>query len=173
MGVTGFDEDAVCLLDPEKSNSIQKPTVSSRIVKVAKSYILITIQILLLFFNIAALSARYWKPTSQQNTREALQYYSEYLVQHILGRVQLTECLPAPIHEAVEWETQHFEVDIGHTTAYSGPPSYERDLAWHLFENSNLRITSEELSYMNKTSIALAYGNGFMGNLGMREQLHL
>jgi len=75
--------------------------------------------------------------------------------------------------ELVAWETQFLDVDIGHNSIYGGPPSYDIDVAWHnLFEHANLRITADELKQMNKTSVALADGNGYMANLDVHHQLH-
>jgi hypothetical protein len=43
-------------------------------------------------------------------------------------------------------------------------------MAWHnLFEDANLRVTADELKLMNKTSVALADGGGYMANLGQYE----
>jgi len=75
---------------------------------------------------------------------------------------------------AVEWETQFFDVDIGHRASpYTGPPSYELDLAWHkLFANSNLRISNEEMDTMDQKSVPFADGSGYWVNLDVYHQLH-
>ncbi|KAF7853663.1 hypothetical protein EAF04_010654 [Stromatinia cepivora] len=77
------------------------------------------------------------------------------------------------IQDSIHFESQFLHVDIGHNSPYTGPPSYEIDLAWHnLFENANLRISATEMKQMNRTSVALADGNGYMANLDIHHQLH-
>jgi len=79
----------------------------------------------------------------------------------------------SPAEESIEWELQDFDVDVGHTSPYTGPPSYDIDVAWHnLFKYSNIRVTEEELRKLNRTSIQLADGNGYMANLDVHHQLH-
>jgi len=76
--------------------------------------------------------------------------------------------------EAVQWETQFFDVDIGHRSSpYTGLPSYDLDLAWHkLFANSNLRISQEEMDVMDEESVPFADGSGYWVNLDVYHQLH-
>ncbi|KUJ06330.1 uncharacterized protein LY89DRAFT_603510, partial [Mollisia scopiformis] len=70
------------------------------------------------------------------------------------------------IKDAVVWETQLLAVDIGRASPYTGSPSYELDLAWdRLFKNSNLRVSTEEMSQLDRTPIPLSDNNGNLANL--------
>lgn len=56
---------------------------------------------------------------------------------------------------------------------FRGEPRPELDKAWHdLFENSNIRISKDELQKMNRTAIALYDGSGYFGQLSAYHHLH-
>lgn len=51
---------------------------------------------------------------------------------------------------------------------FKGQPSPELDHAWHsLFVNSNVRVTSQDLKKINRTSVPLGDGNGFYAIPGL------
>ena len=56
---------------------------------------------------------------------------------------------------------------------YAGPPSELADQSWHdLLQNMNLRVTREEISKSNQTSIILPDGGGYLAWIGAHHELH-
>ena len=56
---------------------------------------------------------------------------------------------------------------------YAGPPSELADQSWHdLLQNMNLRVTREEISKSNQTSILLPDGGGYLAWIGAHHELH-
>ena len=168
MDEKAVDEAKLYLLDPESTdNERTSAKYTQNLPQWLSSYRLIVIHFLFLFANICLLVGGYTSIKNSRSPAANVPYDSKKLNWSENTQRKTLRPFTAPIHAAIEWERQHFDVDVGHYTEYTGPPSYDRDLAWHkLFENSNIRVTAEELARVNKTSVGLSDGDGFMANLG-------
>lgn len=77
-----------------------------------------------------------------------------------------------PAQSAITWETRKFEGSLETTNPYKGEPRGELDRAWNkLLEPSAIRVSKEDLDKINKTSVPLLDGSGYMATLG-RLALH-
>ncbi|KAJ4301949.1 hypothetical protein N0V90_004045 [Kalmusia sp. IMI 367209] len=99
--------------------------------------------------------------------------YSESLLPRTRPTPRLTT-RPAPARGAIQWEKTSFQNALGQENPFKGPPRPELDQAWHdLLENSNIRVSKEELEKINRTSIELADGSGeYMAGLNVHHHLH-
>ncbi|KAF2236011.1 hypothetical protein EV356DRAFT_543004 [Viridothelium virens] len=79
----------------------------------------------------------------------------------------------APAQEAISYHKVNFNSDLFYSSRFRGPPRPELDATWHdLLENSNIRLSSEELRRLGKSSVALADGSGYYGALNVHHHLH-
>ncbi|KAI1204065.1 uncharacterized protein F4807DRAFT_449050 [Annulohypoxylon truncatum] len=77
-----------------------------------------------------------------------------------------------PAEVAVEYNVQeiNYEQDFD---LFAGKPRPELDLAWsQLLKSSMLKISEDEMRQMNKTSISLRDGSGYIGYLESLHMLH-
>lgn len=79
----------------------------------------------------------------------------------------------APAQEAISYRKVNFNSDLFISSRFRGPPRPESDAAWHdLLENSNIRLSGEQLRRLGKSSVALADGSGYHGALNVHHHLH-
>ncbi|PSS12325.1 hypothetical protein M430DRAFT_68579 [Amorphotheca resinae ATCC 22711] len=106
-----------------------------------------------------------------------LTYTTIYLymqIQLVKGTKKIQDLIYTPVRSAVEFEKRVFHITLNDTNAFNGPPSQELDDAWHvLLQNMNIRLSSNELKDLNKTSVMLADGSGdYMATIDAYHQLH-
>jgi hypothetical protein len=84
------------------------------------------------------------------------------------------EMIYTPAREAVFWTRKLENNPLGLKTPYNGPPSTEVDEAWgRLLQNSNIKISADDLRKLNKSSIQLQDGSGmYFSGLGVHHHLH-
>ncbi|KAK3997971.1 hypothetical protein QBC44DRAFT_392406 [Cladorrhinum sp. PSN332] len=79
----------------------------------------------------------------------------------------------SPVRSAVRYNVQEFQYNHGHLNPFSGEPRPEFDQAWSkLLRSSAIRITKAEMKQMNKTSVALRDGSGYVGYIEAIHMLH-
>ncbi|EHL02850.1 hypothetical protein M7I_1113 [Glarea lozoyensis 74030] len=80
----------------------------------------------------------------------------------------------SPARQAVKYELNHAENDLMKKSPYAGFPTPEGDQAWRdLLRNSNIRISADELTKLNRSSIQLQDGSGdYFGGLSAHHHLH-
>ncbi|GAB7353816.1 hypothetical protein MBLNU459_g4192t1 [Dothideomycetes sp. NU459] len=79
----------------------------------------------------------------------------------------------APASQVLEYQSIEYNGSLSATNPYKGSPSPELDAAWsELLSPMNVRTSNEELRRMNKSSIALGDGSGFMAVLDVYHRLH-
>ncbi|KAL9585114.1 MAG: hypothetical protein Q9212_001711 [Teloschistes hypoglaucus] len=67
----------------------------------------------------------------------------------------------APLNEALIPEKKMVHGTFGSKNPFKGAPSPELDHAWHqLFVNSNVRVSSEDLKKINRTSVPIGDETG-------------
>ena len=77
-------------------------------------------------------------------------------------------CCKAPAQSAIKWERRTFENSLETANPYKGEPRKELDDAWNkLLAPSAIRVSKEDLERINKTSIPIADGSGYMATLGV------
>lgn len=125
------------------------------------------------------------------NIRPQLTYCETHHQQAIYAP-RLVNKSAAPAAGAIEYMTKAVD-GLAPDSIYAGDPTPELDDAWHKLLAStrpanplyarlikkltpwpdiNLRITPEEMSRLNQTSLALADGSGYLGTLGVYHELH-
>lgn len=71
------------------------------------------------------------------------------------------------------YEKVSYDGQLDTVNPFRGEPRPELDEAWQsLFDNNNIRLTKEEVDRMNKTSIMLADGSGYYGQISAYHHLH-
>ncbi|KAI1387153.1 uncharacterized protein F4822DRAFT_429914 [Hypoxylon trugodes] len=79
----------------------------------------------------------------------------------------------SPAESALEYIIVEEDNYGHHQSPYTGEPRPEVDQAWsHLLRSTNLRITKDEMIKMNKTSLTLKDGSGYVGYLEAIHMLH-
>ncbi|GAB1318517.1 hypothetical protein MFIFM68171_08727 [Madurella fahalii] len=75
----------------------------------------------------------------------------------------------SPAEPAVQYTVQ----DVDYEHRYTGEPRLELDRAWsQLLRSSMIRLSEEEMRKMNKTSVALRDGSGYVGYIEAIHMLH-
>ena len=78
-----------------------------------------------------------------------------------------------PAWEAIKWEPRLFESQIEASNSFKGPPRPELDEAWNkLLGPTSIRVSKETLDRINRTSVPLLDGSGYMAGLDVYHQLH-
>lgn len=78
-----------------------------------------------------------------------------------------------PAWEAIKWEPRLFESQIEASNSFKGPPRPELDEAWNkLLGPTSIRVNKETLDRINRTSVPLLDGSGYMAGLDVYHQLH-
>ena len=76
----------------------------------------------------------------------------------------------APARSALKWESRTLENSLETANEYKGKPRKELDQAWNkLLAPSAIRVSKDTLERINKTSIPIADGSGYMATLGEYE----
>ncbi|OAQ76521.1 hypothetical protein VFPBJ_08881 [Purpureocillium lilacinum] len=79
----------------------------------------------------------------------------------------------SPAWEAIKWEPRLFESQIEASNSFKGPPRPELDEAWNkLLGPTSIRVSKETLDRINRTSVPLLDGSGYMAGLDVYHQLH-
>jgi len=79
----------------------------------------------------------------------------------------------SPAWEAIKWEARTLENQLENSNPFKGPPRPELDDAWNkLLGPSAIRVDGEVLDKINRTSVPLLDGSGFMVGLDVYHQLH-
>lgn len=75
---------------------------------------------------------------------------------------------------ANELSYQHRVISVNlHDNNFAGLPRPELDAAWHeFFEKNHIRVSKADLDFHNITSLPLADGSGYAGQLGVFHELH-
>ncbi|KAF2963011.1 hypothetical protein GQX73_g10561 [Xylaria multiplex] len=115
--------------------------------------------------------------TSLQITASKVVFHHQTKLRIMLSSDEKQAFLPtndgmeiAPAQSAVQYITQAVNYDIGPLT---GEPRLELDQAWsRLLRPTVVRVTKDELERMNKSSIALRNGTGYIGYLEVHHMLH-
>jgi len=82
------------------------------------------------------------------------------------------ERLYSPAQEAIEYEIRTFEA-LDENNPFAGDPRPEHDRAWSdILQNSHVRFSEKEMIRMNRTSIALKDGSGYVAQLSAYHELH-
>ncbi|KAI1460523.1 hypothetical protein F4805DRAFT_478904 [Annulohypoxylon moriforme] len=78
----------------------------------------------------------------------------------------------SPAKEVVEYELRPVD-GLAEGSIYAGYPNPESDAAWSaLVEGINLKISPEEMSRLEGSSLAMQDGSGFLAVLGVYHELH-
>ncbi|KAK4158739.1 hypothetical protein QBC43DRAFT_223636 [Cladorrhinum sp. PSN259] len=78
----------------------------------------------------------------------------------------------SPVRSAVRYKVQDFQYSHGRSS-FIGEPRPELDQAWSkLLSPSVIRITESEMRKMNKTSVAIRDGSGYLGYIEAIHMLH-
>ncbi|KAF1959417.1 hypothetical protein CC80DRAFT_490342 [Byssothecium circinans] len=78
----------------------------------------------------------------------------------------------SPAREAIEYQQQYFDIKPEIDSTWIGEPSEELDANWHnLLQNTNIRITKDEFSWLDRPGIALPDG-GYLAALNVYHELH-
>ncbi|RAL62102.1 hypothetical protein DID88_002588 [Monilinia fructigena] len=78
-----------------------------------------------------------------------------------------------PAAEVLQYEKTFYNGTLFTEGLYTGDPRPELDLAWHnLVKNNNPRISKEELDKLDRTSLPLADGSVYYGQLNVYHHLH-
>jgi hypothetical protein len=73
----------------------------------------------------------------------------------------------------LKWEPRLFENQIETTNPFKGLPRPELDEAWNkLLGPTAIRVSKEVLDKINRTSVPLLDGSGYMASLDVYHQLH-
>ncbi|EPS33069.1 hypothetical protein PDE_08031 [Penicillium oxalicum 114-2] len=82
----------------------------------------------------------------------------------------------SPIQGAVSYEKVWYNSSLGNRNRYIGEPRpswQELETAWYkLTKNNNLRFTKSELQNLNKSTIGLADGSGYFGQVMVYHHLY-
>ncbi|KAJ6442617.1 GTP:AMP phosphotransferase, mitochondrial [Purpureocillium lavendulum] len=79
----------------------------------------------------------------------------------------------SPAWEAIKWEPRLFESEIEASNPFKGLPRPELDEAWNkLLGPTAVRVSKEDLDRINRTSVPLLDGSGYMAGLDVYHQLH-
>ncbi|QPH12467.1 hypothetical protein C2857_004664 [Epichloe festucae Fl1] len=79
----------------------------------------------------------------------------------------------SPALEALRWEPRLLENALEATSPFKGPPRSELDEAWDkLLGPSSVRVSKATLERINRTSVPLRDGSGYMAGLDVYHQLH-
>ncbi|KAF1734601.1 hypothetical protein CRV24_006143 [Beauveria bassiana] len=79
----------------------------------------------------------------------------------------------SPALEAIHWEPKLFENEIEKASLFKGPPRPELDEAWNkLLAPTAIRVNKRVLDKINRTSVPLEDGSGYMVSLDVYHQLH-
>ncbi|KAJ1715748.1 hypothetical protein NYO67_2047 [Aspergillus flavus] len=80
----------------------------------------------------------------------------------------------SPASEALKWEVRTFQNQLETSNPYKGPPRPELEEAWHnlLHPSAAIRVSKEALDRINRTSVQLLDGSGYMVALDVYHQLH-
>ncbi|PHH63511.1 hypothetical protein CDD81_5792 [Ophiocordyceps australis] len=79
----------------------------------------------------------------------------------------------SPAWEAIEWEPRLFHNQIERSNPFKGPPRPELDEAWNkLLGPTAVKVSKETLDKINRTSVPLLDGSGYMAALDVYHQLH-
>lgn len=82
-------------------------------------------------------------------------------------------CAPAPVNSVLQYQKITYDGRIKTVNPFRGDPRPELDQAWQsLFENNNVRLSKEEMDGLNKSSIMLADGSGYYGQISAYHHLH-
>lgn len=75
--------------------------------------------------------------------------------------------------EVLKWEPRLFENHLEVSNPFKGPPRPELDEAWNkLLGPSAMRVDKETLDKINRSSVALLDGSGYLIGLDVYHQLH-
>ncbi|KAI1128411.1 hypothetical protein F5Y10DRAFT_292062 [Nemania abortiva] len=81
--------------------------------------------------------------------------------------------ITGPALEALKWESRVFEGELDASSPFKGPPRPELDDAWNnLLGPTAIRVDKEALDRINRTSVPLRDGSGYMATLDVYHQLH-
>ncbi|KAK4504788.1 hypothetical protein PRZ48_002750 [Zasmidium cellare] len=77
----------------------------------------------------------------------------------------------APATSAVPYEVK--SIDVYEPSNFTGEPRHELDVAWsNLLRSTKIRVSEDEMRTMNKTSVSLRDGTGYLGYPEVLHQLH-
>ncbi|KAK5989231.1 Transacylase cctO-like protein [Cladobotryum mycophilum] len=79
----------------------------------------------------------------------------------------------SPGEEGVKWGTRQFDAQLRGSNRFRGSPRPELDDAWNdLIRPINLRVEKNVLGRINRTSVSLADGSGYLATMEVYHQLH-
>lgn len=106
------------------------------------------------------------------DNREFSHAYSESGIDH--SSVHCLQGTLGPASEALRWEVRTFQNQLEASNPYKGPPRPELEEAWHnlLHPSAAIRVSKEALDRINRTSVELLDGSGYMVALDVYHQLH-
>jgi hypothetical protein len=111
----------------------------------------------------------FWPDVKNHNRQEPGDVYSmccpKIFCPYVLWQL-LT--LAAPAKEAIKWELRTFENSLETANPYKGEPRKELDEAWNkLLDPSAIRVSKDDLNKINRTSVPILDGSGYMATLGL------
>ena len=79
-----------------------------------------------------------------------------------------------PASKALKWELRTFQNQLEITNPFKGPPRPELEEAWNklLHPSAAILVDKESLDRINRTSVELQDGSGYMAALDVYHQLH-
>ena len=79
----------------------------------------------------------------------------------------------APASGVVTYQKVTYDAELNGTSPFRGEPRPELDQAWRdLIKHANIRISEDELQRINRKTIELHDGSGYLGQLGVYHHLH-
>ncbi|KAM3068614.1 hypothetical protein ACMFMG_011138 [Clarireedia jacksonii] len=88
-------------------------------------------------------------------------------------RLRAPAIVYTPAQNALRYEKVFYNGSLDAINEFKGDPRPELDRAWHdVLKNNNIRLTKDELHNLNKSSIELADGSGYFGQLNVYHHLH-
>ncbi|KAJ5171444.1 uncharacterized protein N7500_004227 [Penicillium coprophilum] len=80
----------------------------------------------------------------------------------------------SPASKALKWELRTFQNQLEITNPFKGPPRPELEEAWNklLHPSAAILVDKESLDRINRTSVELRDGSGYMAALDVYHQLH-
>lgn len=91
----------------------------------------------------------------------------------LLTKILLAKNLQGPAWKALKWETRLLNNQLDVSNPYKGLPRPEFEKAWdELLEPTAIKVDHETLERINRTSVPLLDGSGYMAALDVFHQLH-
>ncbi|KAK9434862.1 hypothetical protein VB005_09650 [Metarhizium brunneum] len=107
------------------------------------------------------------------NLVASLMYFAlfGYGIHNMLSHRHEAGLIYSPARSAVTYEAK--VVDDSVPAAFAGPPSLETDAAWQrLLKYNNLVVQKEDLKQVDRSSVSLRDGSGYLASLSVYHQLH-